>query len=182
VTLDKYARDSVTWCESAIGDHLAARILFISGDPFVWLTAATLAHHALEKYLKSTLINAGLTIFNPNQIKDLDASEALTKQQCAWGHKLPELARRLERKQPAFDLRLQLDLPKVLVSFTQPLTVELAFEHFEPFFDEIRYPSEYDDFFGVGTDENVIFDALVNTLRPFLPDTTRCKHWNLLAE
>lgn len=178
--LDKYARDSISWCESAIQDHLAARILFTSGNPVVFFTAATIAHHALEMYLKSALIVAGFTIFDPRKIKDLDASEALTKDRCAWGHNLPTLSQRLANEQTAFDLRAQLEVPGVLFLSAQPMTLDVAFEHFEPFFEEVRYPREYENFRGVGTDEKVILDAVVDVLRPFLPDIASCPHWGLL--
>jgi hypothetical protein len=101
-------------------------------------------------YLKSALIVAGLTIFDPRKFENLDTSEALTRDRCACGHKLPALGQTLANEQPGFDLRTQLDVAGSLLSFAQPLTVELAFEHFEPFFDEIRYPREYEDFYGVG--------------------------------
>ncbi len=195
MVLDKYARDSIRWCESAIQDHLAARILFASGNqnPLVFFTAATIAHHALEMYLKSALIVAGLTIFKPERIKDLNASEKLSKDQCAWGHELPKLARTLTEKQPMFDLKMRLDIPRSVFQLNivgpagrpvypddQQLTVEQAFEHFEPFFGELRYPREYENFYGVGADDSVILDKLVHALRHFLPDDESCKQWNLL--
>jgi hypothetical protein len=169
--LNKYANDSSRWCEAAIHDHIAARILFTADNPLAWFTAGTIAHHALEMYLKSALIVAGLTIAEPKYCP--------TGSRCAWGHKLPDLAARLAKEVPAFNLGTQLDFSQWSLFFDQPLTAELAFKHFEPFFTELRYPGEYEKFEGIGPDESLMLNALVMVLHPFLPDST---HWHAISE
>ena len=70
--LDKYARDARAWRDWAKVNHSASTHLFGSGNPLLYLRAATLGHHALEMYLKSALICEGKTVFNPIILKSLD--------------------------------------------------------------------------------------------------------------
>src|SRR5450755_1071146 len=66
------------------GDRRQSGHLFSSSNLFVYVTAATLGHHALEMYLKSALICEGMTVFNPVILKSLDPGYALTRSNCAW--------------------------------------------------------------------------------------------------
>ena len=69
--LDKYARDARSWRDFAKVNHVAAQHLFASGNPFMYLVAATLGHHALELYLKAALINEGMTAFGRTENRGL---------------------------------------------------------------------------------------------------------------
>ncbi len=75
---DKYARDARSWRDFAKVNHVAAKHLFGSGNPFMYLVAATLGHHALEMYLKAALISEGMTVFNPKELQGLDPGVGLT--------------------------------------------------------------------------------------------------------
>lgn len=78
--LDKYARDAHSWRDFAKMNHVAAQRLFPSGNPAIYLVAATLGHHALELYLKAALINDGMTVFNPGELQSLDAGIGLVRE------------------------------------------------------------------------------------------------------
>jgi hypothetical protein len=66
-------------------------------------------HHALEMFLKAALISEGYTIFNPKKLSQLDPSETLDEDHCAWNHNLVDLARMLSAKSSKFDLSAELD-------------------------------------------------------------------------
>jgi hypothetical protein len=92
--LDKYAKDARAWQDCAKINYTASAHLFGSCSLFLYFTAATLGHHALEMYLKSALICEGMTVFNPVILKSLDPGLELTRSDCAWGHNLVALAAR----------------------------------------------------------------------------------------
>ncbi len=140
--------------------------LFDSHNPFLIFAAATLGHHALEMYLKAALIYEGATVFDPNKIRRLDPTVKLRETDCAWGHNLVTLARRLAARRPDFDLKAQMD---TLVPWHKSarVTVDQGFELFNPFFSELRYPQQL-TMGGVGEDDKLLLDELVQRLQPFL--------------
>jgi len=69
--LDLYAKDAFAWRNSALFTYLAAKALFETEDMLMCFPAATLGHHAIEKYLKAALICAGMTIVKPLVAKAL---------------------------------------------------------------------------------------------------------------
>jgi hypothetical protein len=83
--LDRFARDARAWKECAEINYIASGHLFSSSNLFVYVTAATLGHHALEMYLKAALICEGMTVFNPVILRSLDPGYALTRSKCALG-------------------------------------------------------------------------------------------------
>ena len=92
---DKYAQNARAWKDSADIAYRAATRLFETRDLLLIFPAATLAHHALEMYLKAALICDGFTVFNPREIRHLDPSISLEESDCAWDHNLVTLARQL---------------------------------------------------------------------------------------
>jgi hypothetical protein len=68
-TPDNYSRDWWLWRNWAAIDYRGCKILFQTGDPFLFFPAATLGHHAPEMYLKSALIVNDMTLFDPQKIK-----------------------------------------------------------------------------------------------------------------
>jgi len=167
IQLDKYARDARAWRDFAKVDYKASGALFASGNPFLYFTAATLAHHALEMYLKAALISEGMTAFDPGKIKLLDPAVGLQKKDCAWGHNLAKLARELSRRRADFDLSALMNIPGCLVH-EMPMTPQTGFELFDPFFSELRYPQELKKLEGVGAEEKIVLDELVRRLQLFL--------------
>src|SRR6266853_2489642 len=168
--LDKYAQDARAW--KAWGDHnyAASSYLFQSHQPILIFAAATLGHYALEMYLKAALICQGCTVFDPKNLKALDPPMKLQRANCAWGHNLVPLARKLATRQPNFDLRARMKV------FVRPwrkggglVTVQQAFALFDPFFFELRYPQQL-TMGGVGEDDRLPLDELVERLKPFLPE------------
>jgi hypothetical protein len=164
--LDRYARDAIAWRDWAKINYRASATLFASDNPFLYLPAATLAHHALEMYLKAALIWEGLVIFNPAKVASLDPAYGLTAVDCAWGHVLVDLAGQLSKRRTDFDLSAGMGLAdsEVLI---MPKTVRAALEMFDPFFSELRYPQELKEMKGVGQEEKLVLDLLVNLLIPF---------------
>jgi hypothetical protein len=162
--LDKYARDFALWRDWAAINYAAATRLFETGDPFLLFPAATLGHHSLEMYLKSALIANGMTVFDPKKIKLLDPGVNLTKDFCAWGHKLIELANQLEKLSPNFNLSNKMDFVGYVV-LKEPMTIAEGLQIFEPFFSELRYPQEMMKVAGLGYEEKLLLDALVTELR-----------------
>jgi hypothetical protein len=86
--LDKYARDAQVWRGLAELNYAACRELFTASllNPALYFVAVTLAHNALELFLKTALICEGMTVFNPKNLKSLDASVGLKPSDCIWGH------------------------------------------------------------------------------------------------
>ena len=163
---DKYARNARAWKDGADIAYRAATRLFETRDLLLIFPAATLAHHALEMYLKAALICEGFTVFNPRVIKHLDPSISLEEADCAWDHDLVILARQLASKRPDFDLTATM----IFLGPWQhegPPTVENGFKIFNPFFYELRYPHEL-TLSGVGEDDKLTLDELVARLQPFL--------------
>jgi hypothetical protein len=161
--LDKYARDSREWRNAAAINYSASRALFATDDPFMLFPAVTLGHHALEMYLKCAMIVSGMTVFNPNDISKLDAGIVLKPENCAWGHKLVALAKRLAERNPNFDLEVVLEFPRYVIK--EPLTLEEGLEIFDPFFTELRYPQEVKKVNDLGLEHKWLLDALVGELR-----------------
>ena len=164
--LDKYARDARAWRDCAKINYTASAHLFGTSNLFLFFTAAALGHHALEMYLKSALICEGMTVFNPVILKSLNPGLALKRSDCAWGHDLADLARRLSEKRSDFDLQAEMNIRECLV-LPMPMTVEDGFALFDPFFSELRYPQELKKLGSVGYDEKLVLDELILRLQPF---------------
>jgi hypothetical protein len=165
--LDKFARNARAWRDCAKINYTASAHLFSSNNPFLYFTAATLGHHALEMYLKSALICKDMTVFNPVILKSLDPGFVLTRSNCAWGHCLVDLARQLSEKQAGFELRAEMNLPECRM-LLMPMTAEAGFALFDPFFSELRYPQELKKLGSVGQDVKFVLDELVLRLQPLL--------------
>jgi len=172
VRLDKYARDARAWQDFARVNYGASLALFATKDPFLYLPAATLAHHALEMYLKAALICEGMTVFDPRKRRSLDRALRLMKSECVWGHELKKSARRLAAKRSDFDLSAPLNVTGC-AALQMPMKLGAAFELFDPFFSELRYPQELKKLEGLGEDEKLVLDNLVRALEPFLPKESR---------
>ena len=165
--LDKYARDAHSWRDFAKVNHVAAHHLFESGNPVLYLIAATLGHHALELYLKSALINEGMTVYDPGKLQGLDPSVGLKAEDCIWGHSASKLAEKLAEKRKELNLDEKIPDPRPWDT-PQTMTLREAFALFDPFFWEIRYPGETEKVEGVGQEEGEILDTLVERLKAFL--------------
>ena len=165
--LDRYARDAGAWRDYATVNYLASKTLFATGNPFLYLPAVTLGHHALEMYLKAALICEGMTVFDPDKVNSLDPALGLTESDCVWGHVLANLARRLAAKRSDPDLSTPLDVGGRF-ALQMPMSLQAAFELFDPFFSELRYPQELKKLEGVGEDEKLVLDSLVEVLNRFL--------------
>jgi hypothetical protein len=151
-------------------NYAAASELFGSGNLSLYFPlAATLGHHALERYLKSALICEGKTVFNPVILRSLDPGFALTRSDCVWGHCLVDLARQLSEKRSDFDLGTEVDIPECR-TLLMPITLETGLAFFDPFFSELRYPQDLKKC-GVSPDLRFVLDALILRLRPFLSKT-----------
>jgi hypothetical protein len=162
--LDRYARDYALWRDSASINYTAAKTLFETADPFLLFPAATLGHHALEMYLKAGLIANGMTVFNPNDLRKLDAGITLSAPDCAWGHNLVALAETLAQRNRAFDLSKELAVVGYL-TMKEPMMVKEGLAIFDPFFSELRYPQEMKNCDGLGGEHKELLDALVVELR-----------------
>jgi hypothetical protein len=167
VMLDKYARDARAWRDFATHNYAASTYLFESHNPYLIFNAATLGHHALEMYLKAALICEGGTVFDPQKLKQLPSSVRPQIADCAWGHDLVVLARQLAVKRTDFDLGEQMDILVPWHVSGGVVTVEQGFQIFNPFFSELRYPQEL-TMGGVGEDDKLPLDELVDRLQPFL--------------
>jgi hypothetical protein len=166
IQLDKYARDARAWRDWGMMNHQASAILFTSGNPILYLPAATLGHHALEMYLKAALIREGMVVFDPKKCEFLDPRYGLKKSDCIRGHVLVKLAQQLADKRNEFDLSSLLDVPRCVV-LEMPMQLKAAFELFDPFFSELRYPQALKKLQGVGEDEKLVLDELVRVLQPY---------------
>jgi hypothetical protein len=165
LNLDKYARDAPAWASWATINYQASMVLFQTGGPYHFFPAATLAHHALEMYLKAALINGGMTVFDPKKVKRLNQGISLTEADCAWGHELSGLAKQLAVRNPDFDLSFEIDSP--MLTLIMPIPLLAALEHFDPYFSELRYPQEINKLDGIGTEDSWLFARLVEHLEPF---------------
>jgi hypothetical protein len=166
LNLDKYARVARAWRDWEKINCVASQHLFFSGNPFLYFPAATLGHHALEMYLKAALICEGMTVFDANIVGKLHSSVGLKASDCVWGHNLAALATQLATRRTDFDLSDELNIP--CVALKMPMKLLTAFELFDPFFSEIRYPTELKKFEGLTEEEGRVLDALVSRLLPFL--------------
>jgi HEPN domain-containing protein len=165
--LDKYATDAQAWREFAEINYAASALLFGSDGPFLWFAAATLGHQALEMFLKAALICEGMTVFNPQKISKTSPMVTFKPEDCVWGHNLLDLARTLGRKRPEFNLSVMIRTPYYFAAESGFLTVERGFEIFDPFFYELRYPTELTNVECLGPEHKIILEELVTRLRPF---------------
>jgi hypothetical protein len=166
IQLDNYARDAKTWLIYAQINYDGARELFTHKRGItLCFPAATLGHHALEAFLKTALIRAGMTVFDPSKLKRLDPAMTLTEADCAWGHQLVALAKLLTSKRPDFDLTKHL----YFVAFPRemPMKIEAGLAVFDPFFWELRYPQQLRELDGIGPYDVRLLDALVAEVMPF---------------
>jgi hypothetical protein len=167
--LDRYARDARTWRQYADFYHKAADLLFNTRNPFDSLVAATLGHNVLEMYLKAALICEGMVVFNRRDVGKLDTSVRPAVSDCAWGHKLVCLATLLSSRNRGFDLSDTMNISGC-TDLTMPITIKEGIEIFDPFFFELRYPSELRKLEGKGVayDEKLLLAELVQRLQPFV--------------
>jgi hypothetical protein len=163
VTLDKYARDARAWRDFARRDYSAALYLLNSDNVFLYFTAGTLAHHALEMYLKAALICEGLTVVSPK----LAPSLGLKPADCLWGHNLVWLAIELSKRRPEFDVSAELNVPGYVFQ-EAPMMLKQGFELFDPFFSELRYPQELQELDSIGKEEGLLLQELFKQLEPFV--------------
>src|SRR5260370_37323247 len=91
IQADKFAKDAWTWRESARHTHRAAMLLFQTEDLYLCFPAATLGHHALEKYLKTALICSGGTVAGPQIHQQLIPAGGLNTDDVIWGHNVVRL-------------------------------------------------------------------------------------------
>lgn len=172
IQLDKYARDARTWEQAARFSHAAAVQLFTCDNKIVTcIPAATLAHQALEMFLKAALIVEGMTVFNPKHLHRLDPAMGLTKHDCIWGHQLVGHAKLLSARRPEFDLNEATMIP-FYFPHEGPMSLERGFAVFDPFFFELRYPGELVAMDSVGPDDVLMFQCLVDAIKPFLKSIT----------
>lgn len=166
--LDKYARDAELWRALAEFNYAACRVLYNAASEYrtLWFVAVTLTHNALELFLKTALIREGMTVFNPANLKALDASVGLKQDDCIWGHGLVELAKKLAARRPDFDLSATMN--NALLSALRPMTVEETLALIDPFFFELRYPQELKKVLGFGGDVLPVLEELVVRLQPFI--------------
>lgn len=168
VQIDKYARDAITWKASAQMTYTGAHILFTHENNLITcFSAGVLGHLAIEQYLKSALIHAGMTVFDPRKLKYLPASGTLQKSDCAWGHDLVALAEMLSRRRPAFEISTILF--NQWSPYDVPITVRKGLEIFESFFDELRYSGQLTRCEGIGPMDGAILEELVRIILPFTP-------------
>lgn len=137
--MDKYAQDAMEWRMAAESTFSGALKLFRSKNFFVWFSAAILAHHALEKILKSALICAGYRI-----------AKGKPEDGCVWGHDLVRLAELLAQSRSDFPMEM---LPDLAI--------------FDAFFEELRYPQAVTKVEWLGQEEGVLLSQLMERLRPF---------------
>ncbi len=163
--LDKYAKDAAAWRISAQVDYTAAFRLFQTEDLMLVFPAASMGHLAIEKYLKAALICTGTTICDHKKYRALVDAGKLNPDDCAWGHKLPELGSMLARRRADFNLDLVLFDSYPL--HTGKMTLRDGLEMFEPFFDELRYPVEMSKFKTLGPMDVHAFNAIIEALAPF---------------
>ncbi len=159
--LDKYARDVRAWRDWADLYWSATSLLFKSDNLAMYLPAATMAHHTLERYLKAALISSGATVC-PRHVAD---ANGISEADYVWGHQLADLAKALSKRQPAFDPSVDLGIPVSILDGGHTLLEGLR--HFEPYFEELRYPQQLNKMEGVGQHELYVLNRMVEVLRPF---------------
>lgn len=163
--IDRYANDAYAWRISAQIDYTASRMLFETNNLMLVFPAAHLGHLAIEKYLKAALICTGAIICNPHRHKELIASGRLNRDECAWDHKLVKLAAMLASRRSDFDPAVVLfeDYPL----HEGPMTLNDALEMFDPFFVELRYPIQMENFKTLGSADVMLFLKIIAALDPF---------------
>jgi hypothetical protein len=107
-----------------------------------------------------------MIIFNPDQVNKLDHVHGVKATHCAWGHSLVGLAKLLATKRGDFDLSAEINVPCLVLKM--PMKLLAAFELFDPFFSELRYPMELKQLEGVSEEEGRVLNAVVEYLHPFL--------------
>jgi len=90
----------------------------------------------------------------------------LKKDECVWDHKLVVLANVFAARNANFDLDARFVAPTVVVKM--PMTIMKAFEMFDPFFSELRYPVEANLVDELGEEHGFVLDAVVEYLESFL--------------
>jgi len=167
--LDKYARDAKTWWIYAQANYDGARVLFTHEERNLTLCfpAAMLGHHALEAFLKTALICEGITIFDSLKLGRLDPPTSLQEEDCAWGHHLGELAKKLAKRRPDFDLSKVLP-GRYFFPRAEPITIQSGLALFDPYFWELRYPQAMKELDSIGPQDVLLLDALVAELLPFV--------------
>lgn len=168
VDLDTYTKDAPEWRDSGYHYYRGSKILFESGDVYLWFPAATLGHYALEKFLKAVLIQEGMTVCNPREVNNLDPALGLRKGDCVWGHTLVDLAKQFAAKRPEFNLTMQICC--FVVGEKAPMSLLRGFEIFDPFFSELRYPQRSPSIEGLGECHGELLDHLYKHLEPFLDE------------
>jgi hypothetical protein len=166
--LDQYARDAKPWRDFAKVARISAQYLWSSGNPFLYFTAATLGHHALEMYLKAALICAGMTVFNPDKIPSLDPSLGVTSSDCAWKHNLVQLATELSKRRSKFDLSEKLDSSFEFIFMKEGMTIKDGFVLFDSYFFDLRYPQELTKLESIGKEEGNLLEELIKKIEPFI--------------
>jgi hypothetical protein len=169
IKLGKYARGVEAWRTQAAMYHIAATSLYQNNrNGIALLPAATLAHQAIEMYLKAALIAHGMTIVDPNKIETLSKSGVqLRKSDCAWGHDLVKLGEQLARKEPSFRLKTQLRIPGGDYQHLLPITVRKVLKRFNPYFSEIRYPQEVEQIEEI-SDESGLLNGMIKHIKLFV--------------
>ena len=121
-------------------------------NPFVWLSATMLGHHALEMLLKSALIREGCLVAKGNPEDGF-----------VWGHNLQKLAELLISKRPDFSPEVGPHPEIILLSCATYLA------RYDAIFNELRYPgaSHSIDSLGPGDDEAELLAELIDRIRPF---------------
>jgi hypothetical protein len=161
LTLDKYASDAHAWRQAGDLYYTATATLYESNNLLMYLPAATMGHHTLERYLKAALISVGMTVC-PH---DVAAANGIGKADYEWGHKLTDLAKKLRKKRPTFDPDVDIGISVSILGNVPPTLME-GLRHFEPYFDELRYPQELSKLEGAGMHEFNLLNCIVGILRP----------------
>ena len=184
IQLDPHAGDARVWLDFACVNYLGSQALFEHPNIALVFCAATLGHLALEMCLKTALICHGLTVFDPSKVNQLDPSIQLAGADCVWGHGLIVLAERLENLTQGFSLSDALDVPEYIgFSETPPTTIRAGLQIFDPFFTELRYPSELEQVSGIGPDERFLLKALVSGIvRTLNSPCSEALFWERLDE
>src|SRR5579862_2138294 len=155
--LDEYATDHRTWKVSGEMYQQASSLLFTQPDTLMWLPAATLAHHAIERYLKAALIVAGVTICTKETAKKAEIHDHI------WGHDLVELGKRLGKLRREFKLNALLPISAYILQ-TSPCSVEMGLSHFDPFFTELRYPQRLERMDPVSPQDPILLDHIMDVV------------------
>ena len=160
--LDPIAQDPVAWCVFGEMDYRVSKRLFNSGDPMLYFAATIIGHHALELYLKGSLIKLGMKACDPKKAK----SFGILRSDCVWGHDLGLLGQTLATKTSSFNLNTTIDV-RGYPPVRAPGTIGEGLKFFDPYLSGLRYPKKI-TIGGVSKDHKIVLDAIVKELRPFL--------------